>query len=394
MRVAYVDAETYPSATPASIQTVQTCMGLAQHAEEVWLVGGRGAAGDVTGYYGLDLPPNLRLVRVPRCRWNPGGVRLTWSLPFHLLALRALRQLVRKRQVSAVLVRNLKLAQFLLRAHRVSPLPPIVFESHQIYGDVAREEAGRAGRDLTRRQQRLTQRETEVYRQAAGLIVLTRQMAAALPARFQTHGSPQVIPDGVDLRQALPVAGSAASGPVTYLGSFHYWKGVEVPLHALVSAPGLTLRLVGGAPEPRARLAALAEALHVAERVQFTGPVTPAARWHYLAEASVCLLPLTRSVFGLAFSSPLKMFEYMAAARPIVASDVPVVREVLSDGENALLVPPDDPPAWAAAIQRLRTDPALSRRLARQAAADARRYTWDCRGRHIVDFLDTVTAAA
>jgi glycosyltransferase involved in cell wall biosynthesis len=152
--------------------------------------------------------------------------------------------------------------------------------------------------------------------------------------------------------------------------------------------------LVGGAPEPQSRLEELARALHVSERVQFTGPVPPPTRWRYLAEASACALPLTRSVFGQAFSSPLKLFEYMAAARPIVASDVPVIREILVDGHNALLVPPEDPAAWAAALERLSADPALATRLATQAASDARSYTWEGRGERIASFLEAVPAAA
>ena len=102
---------------------------------------------------------------------------------------------------------------------------------------------------------------------------------------------------------------------------------------------------------------------------------------------------LTRSAFGTSFTSPLKLFEYMAAARPIVASDLPALREVLRDGENALLVPPEDPVALAVAIRRLQEDPALAERLAGQAARDVRAYTWEERGRRIVEFLGTLGAA-
>jgi glycosyltransferase involved in cell wall biosynthesis len=102
------------------------------------------------------------------------------------------------------------------------------------------------------------------------------------------------------------------------------------------------------------------------------------------------VLPLVRSAFGNAFTSPLKMFEYMAAGRPIVASDLPALREVLRDGENALLVPPEDPQALAAAIQQVRSDRALAERLVACAAEDVRAYTWDIRGQRIVQFLRAV----
>jgi glycosyltransferase involved in cell wall biosynthesis len=77
-----------------------------------------------------------------------------------------------------------------------------------------------------------------------------------------------------------------------------------------------------------------------------------------------------------AFTSPLKLFEYMAAGRPIVASDLPSIREILAHERNALLITPGNPQAVTAAIRRLNDDRALGRRLAGQALIDAAEYTW------------------
>jgi glycosyltransferase involved in cell wall biosynthesis len=393
MRLAYVDSQAYPSAAPESLQTFHTCVGLAAHAERVWLVGGRGSMPDAAAYYGVRQPANLVLLRLPRFRREQGWVRPSWTAPFHFLALATVRRLVQDERIEAALTRDLKLARFLLRAHRRRALPPVVFESHQIFVDTFREEAARQGRDVSTKLCRLAALEAEVYREAAGLIVLTHQLAAILGGRFATRGLIQVAPDGVDLQGPLSVAANAADGPVTYLGNFHPWKGVEVLVRAVTHAPGIRLALVGGESEARARIAALAGELGVSGRVRFVGPVPPSTRWRYLAEASVCVLPLTRSVFGTSFTSPLKLFEYMAAARPIVASDLPALREVLRDGENALLVPPEDPPALAAAIQRLQSDRVLAERLAARAAQDVRAYTWDARGKRILEFLLNVGAA-
>ena len=77
----------------------------------------------------------------------------------------------------------------------------------------------------------------------------------------------------------------------------------------------------------------------------------------------------------------------MAAQRPIVASDLPSLREILRDGENALLVTPDDPEALADAVTRLLNDPVLARALVQVARAEVEEMTWTNRAESILIFL-------
>jgi glycosyltransferase involved in cell wall biosynthesis len=128
-------------------------------------------------------------------------------------------------------------------------------------------------------------------------------------------------------------------------------------------------------------------------RITFTGLLPPREATARLAEASVLLLPNPRSAISNAFTSPLKLFEYMAAERPIVASDLPAIREVLRDGENALLVEPGNPQAFVEAIARLQKDPALASRLARRARADVAQYTWAARAERLETLFSAVVGA-
>jgi glycosyltransferase involved in cell wall biosynthesis len=74
------------------------------------------------------------------------------------------------------------------------------------------------------------------------------------------------------------------------------------------------------------------------------------------------------------------MFEYMSTGKPIISSDLPVLREVLVHEQNALLVPPDDVDAWEAAVRRLQSHPALAARLGERAREDLMQdYTWRSR---------------
>ena len=81
---------------------------------------------------------------------------------------------------------------------------------------------------------------------------------------------------------------------------------------------------------------------------------------------------------AVAYASPLKIFDYMAAGLAIVAPDQPNIREILTDGETALLFDPAGPDALWQAVLRLAADPALRARLGAAACAeiDRRGYTW------------------
>jgi len=94
------------------------------------------------------------------------------------------------------------------------------------------------------------------------------------------------------------------------------------------------------------------------------------------------------------WTSPLKLFEYMAAGRPIVASRLPVLEEVLADGLNALLVDPSAPDDWAVQIRRLIDDPMLAQQLAMTAHRDfVQKYSWTARAMRMAEIFSLRVAS-
>ncbi len=104
---------------------------------------------------------------------------------------------------------------------------------------------------------------------------------------------------------------------------------------------------------------ALADEHDVARRVVFHGAVEPGRRFEWIHQVDICLLPLTETSIGGRYTSPLKLFEYMAAGKAIIVSDLPSMRQVLTSERDALLVPVGDPQAFARAIERMLQDTAL-----------------------------------
>ncbi len=124
----------------------------------------------------------------------------------------------------------------------------------------------------------------------------------------------------------------------------------------------------------------------------FTGHLPPSAVASQLARADIVALPNPASAISTHSTSPLKLFEYMAAGKAIVASRLPSLGEVLTDEVNALLVTPGDADALAGGIRRLVNDPALRAGLGSAARDAVAEYSWDRRAERLEILFNDVLA--
>lgn len=393
LRVLYLSDIRFPIERANGIQTIETCHALARRGLSVTLLVRPDLVRpprDPLAFYGLPPAPGLRIERARVA--GPPPLRRA------LYLARALARVAGRRE-TVVFTRDLGAAALALRLPR-GRRPPLVYEAHGIAAEVAGAlDALLAGaRPASRaKRQRLLARERLVWTRADGYVAITRGLAQDLEARFGPRARLCVAADGVrlapDRRFAPPPPPDASRPPVIgYAGHLYPWKGADLLVRALALLPSCRALIVGGHPgeTDRARLENLAAALGIADRVELAGFVPPPQVAAHLARADVLVLPNPTSALSARWTSPLKLFEYLAAGRPIVASDLPAFREVLADGENALLVPPGDAAAIAAAVARLLDDPALARGLARRAWEDAARYTWEARAEAIEALLREV----
>jgi glycosyltransferase involved in cell wall biosynthesis len=189
-------------------------------------------------------------------------------------------------------------------------------------------------------------------------VVLERMGFA--PERIETiplwiGGAPDLTPDDSVVRGlAHPI--------VLFIGQLTPRKGFDLLVEAMPAVvaqhPSATFVFVSHNPASQAEMEARARALGVAARLVFAGRVTEAQKLALLRAAACIAIPSRYEGFGL------PLLEAMQAGVPLVASDIPVIDEIVRDGTDGLLVAPESPAALAAGIIRLLDDPALRARLA------------------------------
>jgi glycosyltransferase involved in cell wall biosynthesis len=330
----------------------------------------------------------------------PGGLRVRRLAVLHrrgsfllpraaFLARAAAACLAALHRGAVVFTRDLQLADLLLALRRRAR---VVYEAHAVESILYGERGLLYGTDdppQAAKAERLRRREARVWRRARAFVATTAGIRDTFAEQFGARGHVAVVANGCDVPADRQFPGLAASQPprILYAGQLYPWKGVDVLVDAVVRVPEVLLVILGGIPtEPDfARVRARAETLGIADRVELRGMVPQREVARELAQARVVAVPVRRTEMTLRHTSPLKAFEAMAAGRPILASDLPSSREFLRHGENAWLVPPDDPAALAEGLTRLLADDALSERIARAAFEDAVAFSWDARARRLMD---------
>jgi glycosyltransferase involved in cell wall biosynthesis len=234
------------------------------------------------------------------------------------------------------------------------------------------------------------------------VIVVSRVLRDELVSRGFPAAKIVVNPNAVDtavfrpdlsgqhIRQQL---GATSDVVIGFSGTFGAWHGIPtlaaaLPL-VLQARPDARWLLLGDGPL-RPLVDQAVDGTPFADRVARVGMQPHSQMPEYLAACDVLVSPHGKqSDGGEFFGSPTKLYEYMAMGRPIVASHLGQIAEVLADGESALLAPPDDPEALASAIVRLIDDSCLRARLGQTARAAAEaRHTWQQNAARVLACLE------
>lgn len=355
MRISYITAARMPTEKAHGISIAHMCASFAATGAEVELVvpDRRNAIREnLFAFYGVPESFSTRFIHVP------DFVGRGWTHPIFFFLQRIFFAQAAKRAVeqgSVVYTREPEIVRVFAKTHTV------VYEAHRIPRGIRGSLTGR------------------LIRGAALVVCNSRGTEAAVRALGIERTL--VAPNGFDPKQFADAMrpraelGLPEGMLALYAGSDAPWKGIRVVREAAQSLSGVSIAVVGGGQVLREG------------RLTEIGRVKPDLVPAYVRSADILLLPNTAAnEESEHFTSPIKLFEYLAAEKPIIASDLPSIREILGP-EDALFVPAGDGEALARAIEQLAGDASLRARLAEASHRLADAYTWQKRAARILSAL-------
>jgi len=370
MKILYLSLSYVPSRRASSIQVMRTCSAYAQRGHDITLVAKRydepaARGGSIHEFYGVA--PTFRIDLAPRPPYRGGGVVYAAAIGRRVLSASG--------RVDLVYCRDLVGAAIAARLGM-----PVVLESH--------------GVPETTWQRRLWRHAVRA-RSFVGLVVVSNALHRELERLQLLPSNGRVV---IARNATEPFSGSeprpTTSSPprIGYIGNLYENRGLEIIVELARRVPHCQFELVGGSEHDLTRW----RALRLPPNVILRGFQPPSKLHEIYRSLDVLLMPYPRDGIrgptggadSSKWCSPIKMFEYMASGVPLVASDLPVLQEVLTNGENALIVPATDVEAWRAAIERLLHDPVLRVALAGKALSDVRaQFTPEARASRVFDGL-------
>lgn len=399
MHLSYVYPTPIPSQLAAPIQILNTCWHLCERGVSTTVYAGTLTVADVEtalAYYGLTPHPRLRIVFGIT---DPGAVAqqihresATIAAPYFVMS---------RGEPGVALFRYFRHRLYATRMRRPAS-HRYLYEAHRLcYTEAGRWQNERQAMVLLPglAQAQQAWRRWRMYRQEGatvtgvdGLVVLTPGVEQALWEAFSVTAPTLLLPSGTATAPIHVPPVAERDLDILYVGKLRARKGIYDLIAAMRYLPDRQLWLVGGTEDDHAQVRAAAAAHGVDNQICLPGFVEPSQirEWYQRARVGLCPLPSGQSQIAEAYTSPLKVLEMMACGTPIVGTDVPALRTLLTDDETALLVEPNAPEALARAIATLLADSKRAQQLADGARNAVDFYTWPKRAARLHEFLSTL----
>ena len=202
--------------------------------------------------------------------------------------------------------------------------------------------------------------------------------------RFETGKSPSRLREELGLPQAVKI--------VCYCGNTYSGRGIELLVDAASKFKDLVFLVVGGLDEDNNKYIRMANERSI-NNLLIQGFVPHTEVPKYLKASDVLVIPYSSNmtirggIKAVEFTSPIKLFEYMAAGKPIISSALPTIIEILEDGETASLFEPDNFGSFCEKLDLVLNNSNYSKTLSENASSKVLDYTWEARVEKILESL-------
>ncbi len=384
MNLLYPVNETVMLRKARDARIVRMAQAFAARGHKVHLLVGRSGKKDeeIYNYYGIPPSANLRILQVPILR-GTGSIRITINEVFLWSAFWKARGIAREEPLAVLYFSVLEVADFFLKRRKYFPQTKFIYEQHELglYPENTSPSSGQLQEDLLERR---------VLRGVDGVLTTTEAIRRVVAERFPNLPS-ATIPLGMSAPLQYPslAGGNSERIKIAYIGQLYEAQGVEDLIRAMVFLPQSEVHIIGGTGPEVEDLRRMAREQKMEGQVFLHGFVEPGRIADRIRDMDIFVVP-ARNRPRMNYVAHIKIYEYMAARRPIVATRLKSITEDLEDGETGILVEPDDPRALAAGILRLIQNPELARQIAENAYAQSAKYHWENRADRILRFIDQV----
>lgn len=371
MKIVYISSSTIYSQSANSIHVMKMCQAFSYIKHDLTLIARKGELSDwknIKELYSIDA--DFSCLRLPLKRMRGSSYFYAWQ---------ATKKAV-KLNPDIIYCRNL-ISAWLATLYGFR----VVFESHNPISD-----SGFIAEFLFRR---LIKSSALVK-----IVVITESLSNYYQGKYNIKKDIlHVAPDGADAKNdyyyPMPLKGREGVINVGYVGHLYSGKGMEVILPLAELCKNVNFHVVGGTDKDLNYWREQASGL---SNINFYGHVSHDEIAGYIQAFDIVLLPNQKKVstYGKGggdigrWTSPLKAFEYMSAGKPIIASDLPVLKEVLIPNKTAVFARYNNPLEWAYVLNYLINEPEFRSKLGSSARLQfLSKYTWQKRAENIADFL-------
>jgi len=369
MNIAYIHSGFWPSNSPSVTFVTYNAVGLSRVFDKVFLFIKQKADIDADqvfkSAFALEKPDNLILINaytMPRIKSN--------YLYFSRVRSR-IQKLFRKEGLDALVTRSTTFLPFMLRLKERLGLP-VFYETHDFFADLS------VRSDLTGKNRfRQSQLERAYIPGLSGLFCLQESQIEWYRKSFPGQNF-HLLRTGIYNLFRHPMEGRNA---VAYIGSLDFHKGIEVLLNALNRSESKPhLLLIGGkTTQEMERLQREAARLYQAQKVTVTGWVNKEQLHGYLQQTALGIIPLRDTFFNRYLTSPLKLFDYYSFGIPVIASDLPTTRSLITENDTGFFFQNEDSAELAARIDRILGDRKRLERMSNAVYEHAESYLWEKR---------------